>query len=56
MSKRLLESIGLAAVILAMIVLLKLVSPSVEGQGQAPKAQPSAAAKTSWGEPDLEGI
>jgi hypothetical protein len=62
MSRRFLEVIGLAAVIVAVIVLLKLAPVPVAGQGatttaaagDAEKAGP--AAKTPWGEPDLQGI
>ena len=47
--RRLLELMGLAAVIVVVIVLLKL--------APVPTAQaPAATAKTSWGEPDLQGI
>ena len=62
MKRRLLELTGLAAAILAVIVLLKLAPSTVEGQTQtaAPPASATAkagpAAKTSWGEPDLQGI
>jgi hypothetical protein len=61
MSRRFLELIGLAAVIVAAIALLKLAPVLVAGQdstatatGNAEKAGP--AARTPWGEPDLQGI
>lgn len=62
MSSRLLELIGLAAAIAAVIVLLTLGLVPVAGQGSTakgpeadtPKAGP--ATKTPWGEPNLEGI
>ena len=62
MRRRLLEVLGVAAVILAVTVLLKLTPTAVAGQapavrattGSAPKT--AAAPKTSWGEPDLQGV
>jgi hypothetical protein len=54
MRKRLLELVGLAAVVIAAIVLLKLVSVSTANAGAADTTQP--AARTPWGEPDLQGI
>jgi len=48
MRKRLLQVVGVVAVILAVIVLLK-VAP-------AGSASPSPTLKTAWGEPDLQGI
>jgi hypothetical protein len=62
MKRRLLELIGVAAVILAVVVLLKLAPSPVAGQAPTPAAQPAAAAdagpapKTAWGEPDLQGL
>ena len=49
MRTRLLESMSVAMVILAVVAFLKLTSVPVSGQA------PSAA-KTAWGEPDLQGI
>ena len=59
MRRRILELIGVAAVFLAVIVLLKLAT--VPGAGQASTTAGAAAAtgpaaKTPWGEPDLQGI
>jgi hypothetical protein len=57
--KRLLEAIGVAAVIVAVALLLK---SRVPGLGAAQRLQRGATAKagpaprTPWGEPDLEGI
>ena len=62
MRRRLLEVLGVAAVILAVTVLLKLTPAAVAGQTPAAKATAGAAAKTAtapktpWGEPDLQGI
>jgi len=56
MSRRLLELIGLAAVIMTVIVLLKLAPIPIAGQTSTPTAPVASAAKTSWGEPDLQGI
>jgi len=53
MRRRLLEVLGVVAVILAVIVLLKGVPVGVAGQAPAPG---TAAAKTAWGDPDLQGI
>ena len=59
--KRLLGLVGLAAVVAAVIVLLKLAPVPLAGQtptaarvGAAEKVGP--AARTPWGEPDLQGI
>jgi len=51
MRKRLLEMLGVVAVILAVIVLLKMAPIGVAGQ-----ATTGAASKTAWGDPDLQGI
>ena len=55
MRRRLLESLGVAAVMTALVLFLQL---SVAGQ--APAARPTTAAaaalKTAWGHPDLQGI
>ena len=65
MRNRLLGGIGVAAIVIAAAVLLKLTDVAVEGQeptatgtggavanrGPAPLGQ-----KTAWGEPDLQGI
>src|SRR2546425_2007955 len=54
MRKRLLELVGLAAVVIAAIVLLKLVSVSTANAGAPDTTQ--TAARAPWGEPDLQGI
>jgi hypothetical protein len=61
MKRRLLDLVGLAAVVAAVIVLLKLAPVPLAGQtptaaraGDGEKAGP--AVKTPWGEPDLQGI
>ncbi len=51
MRKRLLEMLGVVAVILAVIVLLKMAPIGVAGQ-----ATTGPASKTAWGDPDLQGI
>jgi hypothetical protein len=62
MIRRLLEAIGVAGAIMALIVLLKLAPVPVAGQGPTPATKAGAAAntgpapKTAWGEPDLQGI
>ena len=62
MRRRFLEVIGVAAVLIAVIVLLKLAPLNVAGQGSRPTATAGSAAttgpvaKTPWGEPDLQGI
>jgi hypothetical protein len=60
MTKRLLEAIGVATVIVAVVLLMKVRSVPVPGQSQTPSpgaaVKPGAASKTPWGEPDLQGI
>ncbi len=62
MSRRFPEVIGVAAVILAVAVLLKLTALPVAAQAATTTAKTGAAAKvgpapkTPWGEPDLQGI
>ena len=53
MKRRLIESVGVLAVLVAVTMLLKLAP--VAGQGQSDAAQ-GPAALTPWGEPNLEGI
>ena len=50
MRRRLIEVLGVVAVILAVIVLLKVAPFGVAGQA------PASGAKTAWGDPDLQGI
>jgi len=54
MKRRLLEAIGVAVVVIAVAGILKVSRGSVEGEGTAASTGP--AAKTAWGEPDLQGI
>ncbi len=58
MSRRLFEALGVAVLLLAVVLLLKVVRrPVVQAQGEgsnAPAAGPAPA--TPWGEPDLQGI
>ena len=57
MKRRLLESLGVAGVLIGLVVVLQL---SVSVAGQAPAGETSAATgpapKTAWGHPDLQGI
>ena len=57
MRRRLLESLGMAAV---MMLVMLLQAPAVSVAGQAPGAAATArtgpALKTAWGHPDLQGI
>jgi hypothetical protein len=52
MKRRLLEVIGVAAVVIAVAGILKVSRGSVEGSAASTGSGP----KTSWGEPDLQGI
>jgi len=62
MRRRLLEALGVVAVLLAVTLLLKLTPAAVAGQSPAAQATGGQAAKTAgapktpWGEPDLQGI
>jgi hypothetical protein len=56
MGRRFVELIGLAAALAAVIVLLKLAPIPVAGQAPTQTAPAERAAKTAWGEPDLQGI
>ena len=62
MRRRLFEVLGVATVILAVTLLLKLTPTVVAGQAPAVRATTgaapttAAAPKTSWGEPDLQGV
>src|SRR5687768_1866073 len=53
MRQRLLESLAVAAVMMALVLVFLQLSP-VAVAGQAPAAGP--APKTAWGHPDLQGI
>src|ERR1700686_4371852 len=59
MRTRLLKSIGVAAVIMAVLVFLKPTGVTVADQAPTASVTAPAAAsvlKTPWGEPDLQGI
>jgi hypothetical protein len=57
MGRRFVALIGTSAALTAVIALLTMASPPVTGQTPTPPAQSAgAAANTSWGEPDLQGI
>jgi hypothetical protein len=62
MSRRSLELIGIAAVIMGVVLLLKVAPVPVVGQAPTATAQAGAAAKagpapkTPWNEPDLQGL
>jgi hypothetical protein len=60
MNKRLFALTCLATLIMAVVVLLKVAPVPVAGQGATAKAdaveKAGPAGKTSWGEPDLQGI
>src|SRR5438552_18294333 len=61
--RRLYEAIGVAATLVAVVLMLQLAPISLRGQAPAAPAQEGAAAakpgpapKTPWGDPDLQGI
>ncbi len=57
MNRRFLELIGVAAVIVAVVLILRFVRAPVDTQTQAgAAATPGRALATPWGEPDLQGI
>ena len=62
MGRRLLQLIGVAAVVVPVAVLLRLATVPVAGQTSSASAQSGAGAQsdpaptTPWGEPDLQGI
>ena len=62
MRRRLLEVLGVVAVILAVIILLKVAPVGLAGQSPGPGAKAGTTAragpapKTAWGDPDLQGI
>jgi hypothetical protein len=60
MRRRILESLGIGAVLVALVVYLQLSQASVAGQAPAGAPRTAAAAgsapKTPWGDPDLQGI
>src|SRR5262247_2317550 len=56
MKKTFLALIGVAAVILAVIVLLKLAPTTSVGQAPTANAGATRAGGTAWGEPDLQGL
>src|SRR6266446_2932027 len=56
MRTRVLKVIGAAAMVTAVMVLLKPASLSVAAQGPGATGKTTQAPKTAWGEPDLQGI
>ena len=61
MNRRFLQLIGVAAVLVAVVLILRFVRAPVDTQTQARNATSGAAATgkglaTPWGEPDLQGI
>src|ERR1700680_4010796 len=56
MRTRLLKLIGAAAVMMALMALLTPASVPVSAQAPTAAAKAGPAPKTSWGEPDLQGI
>jgi hypothetical protein len=61
MNRRILQLLGVAAVLIVVILILKFARAPVDTQTQAGSATAGAAAKagpsaTPWGEPDLQGI
>jgi hypothetical protein len=61
MRKRVLQSVGVAAVVVVVAALLQMRTTPVAGQAPATKegggdAKAGPAPKTPWGEPDLQGI
>ena len=56
MRTRVLKLIGAAAMVTAVMVLLKPASLSVAAQGPSAAGKTTQAPKTAWGEPDLQGI
>lgn len=58
MRRRVLDLVGVAAVVVVVTVLLKLTPTPVAGQAQTDLSQDQAvpAPPTPWGEPDLQGI
>ena len=53
MRRRLLESLGVAAVMMALVLFLQL---SAAGQAPAARGTGPRTPKTAWGHPDLQGI
>src|SRR6266851_5234903 len=56
MNRRFLELIGVAAVLVAVVLILRFVRAPVDTQTQAGAAATGRALATPWGEPDLQGI
>ena len=60
-TRRSLELLGVGAVLIAVVLLLKFARAPVDAQAQAgatagTTAKPGPAPTTPWGEPDLQGI
>src|SRR6266851_4479830 len=56
MNRRFLELIGVAAVLVAVVLILRFVRAPVDTRTQAGAAATGRALATPWGEPDLQGI
>ena len=56
MRHRLLRSIGVAAVIALVAVTMARVNGRAQTQDAVPAPQTATAAKTPWGEPNLQGL
>ena len=57
MSRRILEALGVAVVLVAVVLLLRVARAPVDAQTQpATAANVGPAPTTPWGEPDLQGI
>ena len=54
MSRRFLEAVGVAAALVAVVLLLRFARAPLDAQTQTAAAGP--APTTSWGEPDFQGI
>ena len=56
MRRRLLESLGVAAVMAALVLFLQLSAAGQAPVAKAPAATATGAQKTAWGHPDIQGI
>ena len=56
MSRRLLEALGVAAVLVAVVLLLRVARVPVDAQSQQPPREGRPGPTTPWGDPDLQGI
>src|SRR4051794_17412068 len=56
MNRRVLESLGVAVALATVIIVFRMAPLSSQQATGAPAAASANAAKTGWGEPDLQGI